>query len=98
MRATIILPLATLALAGCQVSTDDANDSTTVQYNQDIAENVAGDVSNEAGAIAGLLGDRQRAETIGHAARRRMVEAYRWDARLAPLAAIAGLEPRQAAA
>ncbi len=55
MRAAIIVPLATLALAGCQVSTDDANDSTTVQYNQDLAENVAEDVSNEAGEIAGHI-------------------------------------------
>ena len=55
MRAAIILPLATLALAGCNVSTDDANDSTTVQYNQDLAENVAADVSNQAGAIAGHI-------------------------------------------
>ena len=55
MRAVIIVPLAALALAGCQVSTDDANDSTTVQYNQDLAENVAADVSNQAGAIAGHI-------------------------------------------
>jgi hypothetical protein len=54
MRAAIIL-LPLLALAACQVSTDDANDSTTVQYNQDLAENVAGDVSNQAGAIAGHI-------------------------------------------
>ena len=55
MRAAIILPLLTVTLAGCQVSTDDANDSTTVQYNQDLAENVAEDVSNQAGAIAGHI-------------------------------------------
>jgi hypothetical protein len=55
MRAAIILPLLTVTLAGCQVSTDDANDSTTVQYNQDLAENVAGDVTNQAGAIAGHI-------------------------------------------
>jgi hypothetical protein len=55
MRAAIILPLLTVTLAGCQVSTDDANDSTTVQYNQDLAENVAEDVTNQAGAIAGHI-------------------------------------------
>ena len=55
MRAAIILPLLTLTLGGCQVSTDDANDSTTVQYNQDLAQNVAGDGSNQAGAIAGHI-------------------------------------------
>jgi starvation-inducible outer membrane lipoprotein len=55
MRAAIILPLLTLGLAGCQVSTDDANDSTTVQYNQELAENVAADVSNQAVAIGGHI-------------------------------------------
>jgi hypothetical protein len=66
MRTAIILPFGVLALAGCQVSTDDANDSTTVQYNQDLAENVAADVSNEAGAIAGhIANDVQEAgETV----------------------------------
>jgi hypothetical protein len=54
MRAAIIL-LPLLSLTACQVSSDDANDSTTVQYNQDLAENVAGDVSNQAGAIAGHI-------------------------------------------
>lgn len=53
MRAVIILPL--LMLAACQVSTDEQNDSTTVAYNQDLAENVAADVSNQAEAIAGHI-------------------------------------------
>jgi hypothetical protein len=54
MRAAIIiLPL--LVLSGCNVSTDDANDSTTVQYDQNLAENVASDVTNHAGAIAGHI-------------------------------------------
>ena len=66
MRTAIVLTMTTLALAGCQVSTDDANDSTTVQYNQDLAENVAADVSNQAGAIAGhIANDVQEAgETV----------------------------------
>jgi hypothetical protein len=63
MRAAIILPLATLVLAGCQVSTDDANDSTTVQYNQDLAENVAADVSNTAQDVGGII-----ANDVGEAA------------------------------
>ncbi len=53
MRAIIILPV--LMLGACQVSKDDANDSTTVQFNQDLAENVAADVTNQAGAIAGYI-------------------------------------------
>ena len=46
MRAAIILPV--LLLGACQVSKDDANDSVTVAYNQDLAENVAADVANTA--------------------------------------------------
>jgi hypothetical protein len=51
MRILIALPL--LALAACQVTQDDKNDQTTIQYNQDVAENAAADVANgarEAGA------------------------------------------------
>ena len=51
MRAAIILPV--LLLGACQVSTDDANDSMTVAYNQDLAENAAADVSNTAQDIGG---------------------------------------------
>lgn len=50
MRAAIILPV--LLLGACQVSKDDANDSVTVAYNQDVAENAAADVANTAGNIA----------------------------------------------
>jgi hypothetical protein len=50
MRVFIALPL--LALAACQVTKDDANDSMTVEYNQDVAENGLEDVGNTAGAIA----------------------------------------------
>jgi glycosyltransferase involved in cell wall biosynthesis len=59
---------------------------------------VADTAEAQAGAIAGLLGDRERAEAMGQAARRRMEQAYRWEARLAPLAGIVGAEPRRAAA
>lgn len=70
MRAAIILPVTaitlSMTLAACQVSTDDANDSTTVQYNQDLAENVAEDVSNQAGAIAGYIANdvKEAGETV----------------------------------
>lgn len=59
---------------------------------------VADGAGAQAGAVAGLLADPRRARAMGEAARRLMVETYRWDARLAPLARIAGFEPRQAAA
>jgi hypothetical protein len=48
-----MLPL--LLLGACQVSTDDANDSMTVQYNQDLAENTAADVGNTAQNIGGVI-------------------------------------------
>jgi sugar transferase (PEP-CTERM/EpsH1 system associated) len=59
---------------------------------------VADGAAAQAEAIVGLLADPARAGLIGRAARRRMEEAYRWEARLAPLAEIVGLAPRQAAA
>lgn len=59
---------------------------------------VAGEAEAQAEAIAGLLDDAKRAEAIGRAARRRMEQVYRWEARLAPLAGIVGLPPRRAAA
>ena len=37
-----------LALGGCNVSTDSANNSMTVQYDQNKAENTAADVGNTA--------------------------------------------------
>lgn len=59
---------------------------------------VADGAEAQAEAIAGLLDDPGRGRAMGEAARARMVEAYRWEARLAPLARIIGLEPRRAAA
>ena len=55
MRAVFIIPA--LLLGACQVSTDDANDSMTVAYNQDVAENAASDVANTAGSIAEDIGN-----------------------------------------
>ena len=44
MRTLLTLPL--LAMAACQVTKDDANDSVTVEYNQDVAENGLEDAGN----------------------------------------------------
>ena len=46
MRLILTLPL--LALAACQVTTDDQNDQVTVQYNEDVAANAAEDIANAA--------------------------------------------------
>ena len=53
MRAAMILPV--LLLGACQVTKDDANDSMTVAYNQDLAENAAADASNKAQEIGGHI-------------------------------------------
>ena len=45
MRILFAIPL--LALAACQVSKDDANGTTTVTYNSDVAENAAADIGND---------------------------------------------------
>ena len=45
MRIIAALPLI-LVLGACQVSKDDANDSVTVTYNEDVAANTAADVGN----------------------------------------------------
>ena len=54
MRIALALPLA-VALAGCNVSRDDANDSMTVQYDQNTAENAAADVGNFAQDVGGAI-------------------------------------------
>ncbi|HEX8223227.1 MAG TPA: TIGR03087 family PEP-CTERM/XrtA system glycosyltransferase [Allosphingosinicella sp.] len=59
---------------------------------------VADGAEAQAEAIAALLGDPERGRALGRAARARMVEAYRWEARLEPLARLVGLAPRRAAA
>ena len=52
-RIALALPI--LLLGACQVSTDDTNDSMTVQYNQDVAENAAADIGNTAENIGGMI-------------------------------------------
>jgi glycosyltransferase involved in cell wall biosynthesis len=59
---------------------------------------VAETAEAQAQALSALLGDPERARELGQAARRRMEQAYRWEARLAPLGEIAGTAPSRAAA
>ena len=61
MRALMMLPL--LALAACQVSKDEQNDTITATYNEDVAENAAADVGNFAENLASDVGNE--AEQIG---------------------------------
>ena len=47
MRILIAVPALAL-LAACQVSKDDANDTVSMTYNSDVAENAAADVASTA--------------------------------------------------
>ena len=64
MRLSIALPL--LALAACQVSKDDQNDTITATYNEEVAENVAADVGNFAEDVANDV--ENTAEKVGNRA------------------------------
>ena len=54
MRIALALPLLLLASA-CNVATDDANDTATIQYDQNTAENVVGDVASTAQNVGGAI-------------------------------------------
>jgi hypothetical protein len=49
----IISTAAALLLGACQVNSDDTNDTVSMTYNEDVAENVTADVSNTAQDVAG---------------------------------------------
>ena len=53
MRIIFLAPL--LLLGACQVSKDDANDTVSVTYNEDVAANAAADVGNAAENLAGAV-------------------------------------------
>ena len=53
--ALAAIPL--LLLGACQVSKDEANGTTSVTYNSDVAENALSDAGNTAQNIAGDIGD-----------------------------------------
>ncbi len=59
MRILFAIPI--LLLGACQVSKDDANGTTSVTYNSDVAENAAADIGNTAQNIgADIANDVQR--------------------------------------
>jgi hypothetical protein len=53
----IISTLGILTLAACQVTKDDANDSVSVTYNQDVAENAVADAGNVVENTATAIGN-----------------------------------------
>ena len=59
MRILFAIPI--LLLGACQVSKDEANGTTSVTYNSDVAENAAADIGNTAQNIgADIANDVQR--------------------------------------
>ena len=56
MRKIAALPLI-LVLGACQVSKDNANDTVSMTYNGDVAENAAADVGNFAENVAADIGN-----------------------------------------
>jgi hypothetical protein len=62
MRFALLAIPAVLALAACQVSKDDANGTTSVTYNGDVAQNAAADIGNTAQNIAADIGNDVKTE------------------------------------
>jgi hypothetical protein len=58
MRILFAIPL--LLVAGCNVSTNPANNSVTVQYNAETAANVTNDVENTAVGIGNAIGNEAK--------------------------------------
>ena len=59
---------------------------------------VADSAGEQLDAVLGLFEEPERAAAMGRAARARMISHYAWDAQLAPLAGMLGLDARKAAA
>src|SRR5690348_13086992 len=53
----VIAAIPLLLLGACQVSKDNANGTTSVAYNSDVAENAAADVGNTLQNVAGDIGN-----------------------------------------
>jgi sugar transferase (PEP-CTERM/EpsH1 system associated) len=88
--------LEAMAMGKPVVASPAAYESIAAEPGRDLI--VAETEEDQARAIAALLADPARGAAIGAAARRRMEEAYRWDAQLAPLAEIVGPPGRREAA
>ena len=53
----VIAAIPLLLLGACQVSKDNANGTTSVTYNSDVAENAAADVGNTVQNVASDIGN-----------------------------------------
>ena len=56
----ILLAILLLLLGACQVSKDNANNTVSVTYNQEVASNTAEDVGNVAENIASDIGNEAK--------------------------------------
>jgi sugar transferase (PEP-CTERM/EpsH1 system associated) len=88
--------LEAMAMARPVVASPPAFEGIEAEPGRDLV--VADTPGAEAEAVLALLADPERAAALGKAARLRMEEGYRWQARLAPLAAILAQPRRKAAA
>jgi sugar transferase (PEP-CTERM/EpsH1 system associated) len=88
--------LEAMAMAKPVVATPAAFEGIEAEPGRDLL--VADSAEAQAAAIARLLADPAEAAALGAAARKRVEDAYRWEARLAPLAAIVRPSARKAAA
>ena len=88
--------LEAMAMGRPVVATPAAFEGIEAEPGRDLL--VAETAEEQARAVRHLLSDPTRAAALGAAARRRMEEAYSWEARLAPLAGLLGVSERQAAA
>ena len=66
MRILLAIPL--LALAACQVTKDDQNDTITAEFNGDIAENGLEDAANLAENVGGAIANdvEETADKVGN--------------------------------
>ena len=78
--------LEAMAMGRPVVATPAAFEGIEAEPRRDVL--VAEGADAQAEAVAALLADPARAAALGAAGRRRMEEGYRWDVRLAPLAAL----------
>jgi glycosyltransferase involved in cell wall biosynthesis len=88
--------LEAMAMARPVVASPAAFEGIEAEPGRDLL--VADGAEAQARAVSELLAGPARADALGRAARRRMEQAYRWEARLAPLAGMLGLAGRRAAA
>ena len=88
--------LESMAMGRPLVATPAAFEGIEAEPGRDLL--LAESAEEQARAVRHLLSDPTRAAAVGAAARRRMEQAYSWDARLAPLAGLIGLPQRKAAA